>query len=172
MREQPWIVPVRIDDVGEAGNHYDLEADAGVRAAAAKLAGVLAVPRLTAQLDVVRSGDGLRVTGQVSATVRQTCVVTLEPIENQVEEAVDLTFSPSRQSEAAENLDQDPNLPDPPEPLVDGTVDLGALAVEFLVLGIDPYPRKPGAVFEQPAADEADKPFAALAALKKGEGTG
>ena len=54
------------------------------------------------------------------------------------------------------------------EPLVGGTVDLGAIATEYFLLGIDPYPRKPGAVFEPPSAgDAATKPFAALAALKK-----
>ena len=52
----------------------------------------------------------------------------------------------------------------------DGAVDLGAIATEFLLLGIDPYPRKPGAVFEAPpAGDPASHPFAALAALKKGD---
>ena len=52
---------------------------------------------------------------------------------------------------------------DAPEPLVDGTVDLGAIATEFLILGIDPYPRKPGAVFEAPpAGDGSAHPFAAL----------
>ena len=49
-------------------------------------------------------------------------------------------------------------------------VDLGAVATEFLLLGIDPYPRKPGAVFDAPpAGDPSSHPFAALAALKKGE---
>ena len=58
---------------------------------------------------------------------------------------------------------------DPPEPLREGAVDLGALATEFLLLGIDPYPRKPGAVFDAPpAGDPSSHPFAALAALKKG----
>ena len=33
-------------------------------------------------------------------------------------------------------------------------VDLGAVATEFLLLGIDPYPRKPGAVFEAPPAGD------------------
>ena len=53
--------------------------------------------------------------------------------------------------------------------LRDGVVDLGAVATEFLLLGIDPYPRKPGAVFDAPpAGDPSSHPFAALAALKKG----
>ena len=60
---------------------------------------------------------------------------------------------------------------DPPEMLRDGAVDLGAVAIEFLLLGIDPYPRKPGAVFDAPpAGDPVSHPFAALAALKKDGG--
>ncbi len=56
-----------------------------------------------------------------------------------------------------------------PEPLVDGVVDLGALATEFLILGLDPYPRKPGAVFQPPQDSKPDGgPFAALAGLTKG----
>ena len=52
---------------------------------------------------------------------------------------------------------------------MDGIVDLGALATEFLILGLDPYPRKPGAVFEPPRERAADEgPFAALAGWSKG----
>ena len=50
-----------------------------------------------------------------------------------------------------------------------GVVDLGTLAVEFLILGLDPYPRKPGAVFQAPQETAAGEgPFSALAALQKG----
>ncbi|MEI8155053.1 MAG: DUF177 domain-containing protein, partial [Hyphomicrobiales bacterium] len=59
---------------------------------------------------------------------------------------------------------------DPPEVMHDGVVDIGGVATEFLLLGIDPYPRKPGSVFDAPpAGDPISHPFAALAALKKGE---
>ena len=54
-----------------------------------------------------------------------------------------------------------------------GVIDLGAVATEFLILGIDPYPRKPGAVFAAPPAapgEAAEHPFAALAALKSRKG--
>ena len=45
-----------------------------------------------------------------------------------------------------------------------GCVDLGAIATEYFLLGIDPYPRKEGAVFEpRLAKDPAANPFAALA---------
>jgi hypothetical protein len=58
--------------------------------------------------------------------------------------------------------------PDPPEPIENGMIDLGRVATDALYLAVDPYPRKPGAVFEPvvEAADPEDHPFAALKALK------
>jgi hypothetical protein len=54
------------------------------------------------------------------------------------------------------------------EPLVAGSIDLGAVATEFLLLGLNPYPRKPGVEFQPPPDASSDEgPFAALAALKK-----
>jgi hypothetical protein len=51
-------------------------------------------------------------------------------------------------------------------------VDLGAVATEFLVLGIDPYPRKPGAAFELPEGPHREEsPFAPLARWKKKHGS-
>jgi hypothetical protein len=58
-----------------------------------------------------------------------------------------------------------------PEVLVGGGIGLGAIATEFLILGLDPYPRKPDATFQgSPVGDDAAHPFAPLAALKKGQG--
>src|SRR5262249_9261644 len=148
----PWHVPVAVEEVAETGQHFDLVADATVRAAVAKIAGLRDLPRFEASFDVVRRGSGgLQVTGSVSATVGQTCVVTLEPLANEVDESIDLIFEPQTigHSPNLESQRHSVNLDDP-EPLVGGVVDLGALATEFLILGIDPYPRKPDAVFEAP----------------------
>jgi uncharacterized metal-binding protein YceD (DUF177 family) len=132
------------------------------------------LPRLTATFDVTRRGrDGLRVVGDVSATVGQTCVVTLDPMESEIDEPIDLDFTPEAalapDEEAVDHKRQvEVSEEDAPEPLINGTVDLGALATEFLILGIDPYPRKPDAVFEPPESEnDAGGPFAALSALKK-----
>jgi hypothetical protein len=137
------------------------------------------LPRLEASFDLVRQGgdnltDSLRVTGHVAATVIQRCVVTLEPVENEIGEEVDLLFQPEADASIAPAAEgggyRDIDADDPPE-THSGVVDLGAVATEFLLLGLDPYPRKPGAAFEAPAAgDTAGHPFAALAALKKGDG--
>jgi Large ribosomal RNA subunit accumulation protein YceD len=172
---RPWSVPVRLDEVPETGLHIDLEADGGMRAAVAATAGVNEVPQLTAAFDVTRYGrDGLRVVGTVSARVLQTCVVTLDPVENEIAEQVDLVFvPPSALGAMGSEVTLGAEAIEPPEPMVDGVVDLGAIATEFLMLGVDPYPRKPGAVFEPPQnADAGSHPFAALAALRSGRDRG
>ena len=177
----PWQVPVAIEDVAETGQHFDLVADNDIRAAVARVVGLRDLPRLEANFDVTRHGpDGLRVSGRMSATVGQNCVVTLEPLANEVEEDIDLLFAPppppvarkAGEDEVVEEASERPQRSwNGPEPLIGGVVDLGALATEFLILGLDPYPRKPGAVFEAPQDVKPDPgPFAALAGLKEKHG--
>jgi uncharacterized metal-binding protein YceD (DUF177 family) len=169
----PWSVPVAIGGIPEEGKRYQLAADADTRTQIAKLAELRSLARLQATFDVARQGtDGVRVSGEVSASVGQDCVATLEPVDNEVRETVDLVFAPPRSSEAdIEGSDGDV-APGEPEPLIGNSIDLGALAVEFLILGIDPYPRKPEAKFEALATEEdgSSRPFAALAGWKKKPG--
>lgn len=154
---KPWHVLVRLDDVPETGLHLDLVADDAVRADIGALAELRGLPRLTAAIDIVREGDGLRATGRVSATVGQTCVITLEPMESKVSEAFDVIFAPDAAADPAAET----------ETLVDGVADVGAVAAEFFLLGIDRYPKKPGAVFAPPPLESTGTgPFAALAKLK------
>jgi hypothetical protein len=161
--------------VPETGRHVELAADEETRAAVADLAGLASLPRLHASFEVATHGrGGLHVFGRVSATVGQTCVVTLEPVENEIDEAIDLVLAPAAVPPPVAGQDGgEVEVPaeDAPEPLVGGRIDLGAIATEFLILGIDPYPRRPDAVFRPPAAgDESAHPFAALGALKRGQG--
>jgi uncharacterized metal-binding protein YceD (DUF177 family) len=164
-----WSVPLRFEDVPpETGRQVALSADAHTREAIAAVAGLRELARLDASFDIVRSGTAaLHVTGTISATVGQTCVVTLEPLESDISEAVDLVFKPGAEEGASTDMSLETDAPEI-EPLIDGIIDLGALATEFLILGIDPYPRKPGAVFEAPSTGEPFAgPFAGLAALQK-----
>ncbi len=162
----PFSHMVQVDDVPPSGLNLPLQPGEAERAALARHVGVLALPQLTARLQVAHEGkDGLRVTGTVTATVRQTCVVSLEPFENALNEAVDVVFAPP--GSQPKEVDEDDETYDPPDEIVDGAIDLGALVCEFLALGIDPYPRKPGVVFEPPQEEAgAGSPFAALARLK------
>jgi uncharacterized metal-binding protein YceD (DUF177 family) len=170
----PWSVPVNVAQIPETGMHRDIEADGDERAAMAEVAGLREILSASAALDVTpKTGGRVHVAGHVRARVGQTCVVTLDPIENDIDEKIDLIFAPPEQipqladlvDEAAES---DEEIPDPPEPIVNGVIDLGRLATDALFLAIDPYPRRLDAVFEPPvvAADPEDHPFAALKALR------
>src|ERR1700733_489456 len=168
----PWGLPVAADDIAESGQHFDLAAGAAERAAVARIAGLRELPRLEAHFHVTRRGaGGLHVTGTVSATVGQNCVVTLEPLTREIEETIDLVFVPRQPPPNDKETEAEPRDVkwNDPEPLIDGVVDLGALATEFLLRGLDPYPCKPGAVFQPPQDLASDAgPFAALAKLSKG----
>ena len=170
----PWQMRVAIDTIPETGLHQDLEAGATEREAMRTLAGLRDLAEVQASFELSHAGRGrIRALGRVTARVGQTCVVTLEPIESAIDDEIDALFVPEDEVEAVTKvLDKEAEaageMADPPEAIINGTVDLGKLAADALFLAIDPYPRKPAAVFEQPATpeDPEDHPFAALKALQ------
>ena len=170
----PWSVPVAVAQIPDTGLHRDIEAGPATRQAMADVSGLREILSAHASLDVTPKGGGrFHVLGRVRARVGQTCVVTLDPILNDIDEPIDLIFAPSEQIPALSDLvdeagECDAEIPDPPEPIEHGMIDLGRLATDALFLAIDPYPRKSDAVFEPPvvAEDPEDHPFAALKALR------
>jgi uncharacterized metal-binding protein YceD (DUF177 family) len=175
MRDKlSWRQLVTISDLPPQGKEYELAPDAAARAELTERTGVVAIPRLIATLKVLPQGRaGAAVEGRLQATVTQTCVVTLEPFDNYIDEAISIAFEPEESIAARGPLTEEIAGEDPPEPIVDGTVDLATVVAEFLTLSIDPYPRKPGAVFDVPVGEsdaQAASPFAGLAKLKPGQG--
>ena len=170
----PWRALVNAAQIPEGGLHREMEADVGVREAMADLAGVREISSARAAFDLTLDRRGrVHVAGSVRARVGQTCVVTLDPIDSEIDETVDVMFAPSEQIPhladlAHEAIASEAEVTDGPEPIVDGVIDLGRLATDVLLLAIDPYPRKPGAVFEPEVAtaDPDDHPFAALKTLQ------
>ena len=170
--EFDWKFPVTLSNLPPRETAFELVPDEAARAWLARRAGVPAIPRLIARLKVQPEGrEGAAVQGSIEATVRQTCVVTLESFDNEIHEPIALRFEPAEAVAARPPQAEEVVGEDPPEPLTDGTLDLAAVVAEFLILSIDPYPRRPGAVFSPPGAAEGGKepsPFAALANLKLG----
>ena len=173
-KPDPWRVPLAVEQIPVTGLHRDLVADQATRVAVADVGGLREVLSVQASLDVTpKSGGRFHVAGRVRARIGQTCVVTLEEIESDIDEPIDQIFAPPDQipemaalADEAEASDED--TPDPPEPIENGIIDLGRLATDALYLGVDPYPRKPDVVFEPlvEAPDPEDHPFAALKALQ------
>lgn len=171
----PWSATVAIDEIPEEGVHQDLVATPAQSAAISEIGGLQGVRDAQASFDLRPAGRGrIHVTGRVTATVGQTCVVTLEPLQNAIDEEIDVLFAPEDQIEGMirameEEEKAGGEVGDPPETIAGGRIDLGKLAADALFLAIDPYPRKEGAVFEPPAEpeDAESHPFAALKALKE-----
>jgi uncharacterized metal-binding protein YceD (DUF177 family) len=175
-KPDPWRVPVMVAQIPDTGLHRDIEANPVERHAMAEVAGLREILSANASLDVTPKGAGrFHVTGHIRARIGQICVVTLDPIENDINEAIDLIFAPSEQIPDLADLvdaaaESDVEVPDPPEPIVNGVIDLGRLATDALLLAIDPYPRRRDAVFQPPVetVDPDAHPFAALKVLKTG----
>jgi hypothetical protein len=164
----PFRRIVRVDALPKDGQTLTIEANASERGALASLYKVPAIAALTATLRLERAAHGgARVSGAVHAELTQICVVSLEPFAATVDEDIDIRFAPRPQAESLHRQRERFSFADEdePDPIIEGKIDVGALAAEFVALGLDPYPRKPGVEFAPPA-DLAPRPspFAALTA--------
>lgn len=161
---------VRVYDVPPAGLTVPIVADGEERAAIAAELDLVSLDRLSATLTVRPVRRGFRVEGEVVADVVQSCVVTLDPVPAAIREPIDVVYAPPDGKPRPE-VDVQIDESDPPEPLDGNEIDLGSLVLEHLVLGLDPYPRAPGATFDPPAEAPEEpvrrSPFADLERLKK-----
>jgi hypothetical protein len=169
--EIPLSRVVALDEVTGEGIDVDVTASAEELEALAVFLGIPSVSAMTAKLSVTPwRRRGLKVTGSLDADVVQTCVVTLDPVENAVHEEIEEYFAPDAGAGAGLTGDSNEATDIEIEPLANGRVDLGALATEYLALGLDPYPRKPGVTFDQAVeaghGAGAGGAFAALSALR------
>jgi len=160
---------IRLSQVGGPGKSFDFQPDAAARAAMAKTLDLVALPAFTAAVGASPWLDGAEIRGKWSARVVQLCGLSLEEFETPVQGAFTVRVLPPGSPNAPEldsEVDVDPDADDPPDVLEDDALDLGAYVIEHLGLELDPFPRKPGAVFEAPDNGGIISPFAALRDLK------
>jgi uncharacterized metal-binding protein YceD (DUF177 family) len=164
----PLIRPVEVASIRFDGLAIHIEANEVERAELARLFGIPAIAQLEADFSLTKKGPRARVMGEVWGRFTQTCVVSLEPFDSDFREMVDLAFDEDPAKALALRPDEEA-----PDPIVNGIIDLGAIAAEFTALALDPYPRKPDAVFEFKDKNDVEivKPsaFGALASLKRPE---
>jgi uncharacterized protein len=156
-------------EVPSAGTSLVIEASDDECRRIAAAFGLEACDSLAATLRVRPDGqDGLIVRGHLTADVTYRCVVTLEPVPGRVEEPIDVRFAPpAGRHRASTEVDVASDVEDPPEPLIGDAADLGPVVTEHLALGLDPYPRAPGAALPV-LGDNGPKsgPFSYLASLR------
>lgn len=158
----PLSYKIDVATIRPDGLKVSFDANDAERAAVAKNLDIPAVVALSAQFSLMRKGARVKVRGDVKGIVTRLCVLSLEAFDVPFHENVDVDFD-----EAPEQVpvaSEDDELPDP---IIDGAIDLGVLATEFTALSLDPYPKKPGVVFDyREDDDEPPSPFAALAKIK------
>ena len=176
MSSEPFSYSIAADAIPADGRSFHIEADEGARHRLAEALGVEVVA-LTADIEAnsLRGGSvGLR--GRLTAVVTQTDVVTLEPLRQEIAEAIEVTLKPAEPS--ARKRDRRTVVGDAPgddeaDLFYDGRIDLGALVGELLAVALDPYPRAAGVAFEPHLEDtptEEESPFAVLRKLKREDG--
>ncbi len=162
----PLSRPVDVMNLPPRGQEIHVQATAEECTALAQDFGLPGIRALSGDFKLTSSAKGIHVTGVVKASITQVCVVTLESFDSDIEEEVEVDFAES--SGMPPEPPTDINEYEPPDEIINGQIDLGTLTAEFLALGLDPYPRKPGVDFAyKDPADEKDSPFAALGKLKQ-----
>jgi uncharacterized metal-binding protein YceD (DUF177 family) len=162
------------------GIDLSVEASESQRKALAEAYKLVAVSGLAATATVTPGRRGSLVAeGRVTADIVQSCVVSLEPVAQHIDESFSVRFVPADSPEAVlpkpgSEVVVDPTQPDPPEVMEGSGIDVGGLVEEVFALAIDPYPRAPGAALPAdpvaPPQERETSPFAVLAKAPLGKG--
>lgn len=166
--------PVQVALLPARVTRQSIAAEPGECVALVERLGLVELKSLSAKLSLEPlAGGKVRVNGRLTAEVVQGCVVTLAPLEASVTDEFELTFGPpDAEMDDGDEIELSWDSEDPPDPIIDGCIDLGEVVVEHLALALDPFPRAPGAAFEPPPEpenppDDRVKPFAVLATLRQ-----
>ena len=172
---------VDLDRMGPSGAAVEISASDSERAALARRFGFLGLPAFSARVTVDRRAGGGQVVveGRLRGKIVQACILTLDPVTQELDEAFRIVFK----QDLAEERDPESGEAvlnaqvDAPEPLPGNLLDIGEIVAEQLSLAADPYPRRPGVKLEdvlpkprqsgRPGRNEQRRhPFAGLAALR------
>ena len=168
----PYSEPLRLHQIG-AGVQRRLTPDADAVKRIVRALDLQALDMFEVDINLVPTVSGWRLDGRVMADAVQTCGLTLEPLPVRIDRKFSVQMVEATEHEADENAEIDLELDDDSADQIEGgSLDLGQYAVEQLALSLDPFPRKPGAVFEQPPEPGEISPFAVLKALQSKDGSG
>ena len=172
----PISFKVNVARLPKKGMPVVIEPDEAQRDGLAAEHDLLSIDRFRAELMVTDwKRGGVKVAGRVQAAVTQSCVVTLEPVADTIDEGFTALYLPEGSKLALpQGVDGeivlDAEGPDAPELFSGDWIDVGQLVEEYFALGIDPYPRKPGVALPQAETEVAEDRgplFDKLRALKK-----
>ena len=169
--EFAWVHDV--DRIPARGLEVRRSATPEERAAIARALELAAVERIDASYAIEpRSQGRFLLSGALEADLTQTCVVTLEPVAEEIREQFRVELWPQDQIDAPAEVAFDALADDEVEPIRGGRIEVGAILFELLAAALNPYPRKQGVVFEEVASGPQQRgaeegPFAVLGKLKR-----
>lgn len=165
----PWPCEIPLSQVDRGAVTLRLEPSDDQRKTIAKQLGLVSLEALSAEVFLTSWLDGAEISGVLRARVVQTCSATADDFETPIDARFSLRVLPADSENAPQeefgDLGADPDGDDPPDVLEGQSVDVSGYVVEHLALELDPFPRKPGAVFVQPPEPVELSPFAALKGL-------
>lgn len=138
-------------------------------AAIAKRFDIPAVKAVEADFTITKD-DNTRfiISGFLHAELMQTCVVTLMPVGEVVDEAMNIRVRLDEPTQDEEIISADLDDLEDIEYVPSAKVDVGELVVQYLSLAMNQYPRQEGVVALSGDDVSLDKkPFAKLSELKK-----
>ncbi|WP_282609149.1 DUF177 domain-containing protein [Pelagibius sp. Alg239-R121] len=179
---------ISMDDLNPGVIERRFSADETECAALAARFGVTALRNVLATVVLRRKarGDLVVLEGDLTAEVEQPCVVTLEAVNESVNESFVLRFTLDS-AKAELDVTIDPEADDPPEAVGPEGIDVGEVIAQQLSVAINPYPRAPDVEMEEVVLSSAPKgagetktdeknekpagpnPFAVLETLKSGK---
>lgn len=167
---------IDVEVIGEGALELDIKANEQECAALADRFELISMAELSAHLILTHQSNQnlIKLKADFTAEVTQRCVVTLKPVNNKVSGSFTSSFSEITPDTDEDILEINVEDEDPPEPIVDGAIEVGEIVVEHFGLELDPFPRVPDVDFEAIKNDvkaikvqeEADNPFAVLKKLK------
>lgn len=166
---------VAVTEVPDAPLVASREATEAELSSLQKALGLLGIDDVSVDYTIKRQAGGMyRLSGQIRATVRQACIVSLEPVEEHINDDFKAEFWPGSVTPlaASGNDNELPVLDGTDVELIDnGRMDIGRVIFETLSGALNPYPRKDGAAFDwqDQANDNPDKvsPFAVLSKIRR-----
>lgn len=175
-----WSHLINVDEIDGLGATFTISPDEESCAALVRRLDVKDIADVVAEVTLKQQGQVVHVSGSARARITQNCVVTLDPVETQLEEDFEAWFADPdqaisiskarRERELKKGHSEVPMLEEneDPEPIVNGQIDLGELVVQYLSLGINPYPHAEGVEYQNPEEEQREaselrkNPFAAL----------
>ena len=157
--------------IGPEPFRQEIEASEAECAALARRFDLVAIDRLTAEVELLRQGlERIRLRATFAAEFVQNCVVTLDPVAGRVSERFALIYGPPElENSGVGGIEDEAAF----EPLAGDAIDIGEAVAQEFALALPPFPRSAAAdeATALPAADDPG-PFAGLARLIGRDGAG